>query len=309
MSGRGGRGGRGRGGRGGGGGGPQSISQQYLASTAREAGLDIRAISGRNGNDVIFPDMELHSGENNGRNGNATTAANSESNNGQNGNVASGAGGGAIRVKQESSSDIGSNGNNTSSEQQQQPCPRSPNTTKLISKSREMRHHFQNNSPFYIRSGNGSDAGIGTHNVVEMLLSNCLGGKRRIHGEGGGVFFPEELCGSGGRQHRQRQRQKLHHPQQRGGVGDDGKDDIDLAELLLDGPMRNDLDDNEEQQQQQQRLAREGGGGGDEDNEGGGDEQYEEDGEESDGADYAANYYESEGDDYGSGNSDGEPTY
>jgi hypothetical protein len=116
MSGRGGRGGRGRGGRGGGGGGPQSISQQYLASTAREAGLDIRAISGRNGNDVIFPDMELHSGENNGRNGNATTAANSESNNGHNGNVASGAGGGAIRVKQESSSDIGSNGNNTSSE-------------------------------------------------------------------------------------------------------------------------------------------------------------------------------------------------
>jgi hypothetical protein len=256
--------------------------------------------------------MELHSGENNGsRNGNVTTAGNSESNNGQNGNAASGAGG-AIRVKQESSSDIDI-GNNASSSglQQQQPCPRSPNTTKLISKSREMRHHFQNNSPFYIRSGNGSDGSTtGTHNVVEMLLSNCLGGKRRIHGEGGGVFFPEELCSRGsGRQHRQRQKLHHHTQQRGGGGGDDTKDDIDLAELLLDGPLRNDLDDNEEQQQQQQRLSREGAGGGDEDNEGGGDEQYEEDGEESDGADYAANYYESEGDDYGSGNSDGEPTY
>ena len=82
--------------------------------------------------------------------------------------------------------------------------------------------------------------------------------------------------------------------------GNNKKGRVNLAELAAKEGLI-DIDNNDDEQKAP------GGGGGGDDEEGVLGEEIQEDGEESDGADYVANYYESEGDE--SKGSDGEPTF
>jgi len=159
--------------------------------------------------------------------------------------------------------------------------PRSAGTIRLVSKAREMHHRFQS-SVFYVRSTREvpdvvrhSDVLRPPPNVdASAVLQHCLGGKKRTRGEGGGAFVPEELCGGQRR------------------AGEDDEDEgrkrkargLNLAALA-------------------RRIRSEGVDGDDEEEFG----ERGEDEEESDGADYVQNYYESEGDE--SKGSDGEPTF
>jgi hypothetical protein len=302
MSGRG--RGRGRGGgRGGRGGGPMSASQQYFMASATEAGIDIRNMqrAGLGGGGSVFPDLELHSS-------------------------------GERRLQpheldggSEAMRDEGKNDDNMGGGMMKKISAK--RTTSLITKMREM-HHSMRTSAFYIRTGEefpdvdryiargrGDDdvvinkATMSSHSadttttttsssstssdVVDVdawcgkLSTRCLGGRKRTRGEGGGVFVPEELCvdsrrltggGEGGTA--ARRLRKLNLAELAAKIKRDGG--------TLTDQQRNDIDG--------------------EDDDGVGEEgDILEDGEESDGADYAANYYESEGED--SGGSDGEPTF
>ena len=157
-----------------------------------------------------------------------------------------------------------------------------------------MNHKFQN-SVFYIRGSTKevpdverySDRNRPPSNIdASDVLSHCLGGKKRTRGVGGGVFVPEELCGG-----QRRSIANLHDG------GEEGikkiKGGLTIAELAAkEGGM-----DNEDDQKPS--------GVGDDDD-GIGDDMPVEDEEDSDGADYTQNYYES---DNSGGGSDGEPTY
>lgn len=275
-----GRGGRGRGGRGGR--GPQSVSQLYLQNSAQEAGIDVRLLRGAS-TTGIFPELELHSsGERKLlgqeierlKNGKSTSSGGKEG-------VGNGGGGDGAQVKR--GVPVATKSGAPAPEK-----PRSAETIYLISKSREIHHRFQS-SVFYVRSTKEvpdvvrySDRLRPPPNIdASAVLSHCLGGKKRTRGDGGGVFVPEELCGG-----------------QRRVTGVGGMDEetskkakgLNLAALARkiksDGGMDKD------------------GDGDDEEVEFG---ITEEDGEESDGADYVQNYYESDGDE--SNGSGGEPTF
>ena len=299
MSGRG--RGRGRGGgRGGRGGGPMSASQQYFMASATEAGIDIRNMqrAGLGGGGSVFPDLELHSSGERRLHPHELDGGNEAMR--DDGKKDDNMGGGMM-MKRESAK----------------------RTTSLITKMREM-HHSMRTSAFYIRTeeefpdvdryiargrGDGdvvvNKATMSSHSadtttttsissdVVDVdawcgkLSTRCLGGRKRTRGEGGGVFVPEELCvdsrrltggGEGGTA--ARRLRKLNLAELAAKIKRDGG--------TLTDQQRNDIDG--------------------EDDDGVGEEgDILEDGEESDGADYAANYYESEGED--SGGSDGEPTF
>eukprot|EP00578_Thalassiosira_sp_NH16_P000377 CAMPEP_0181140748 /NCGR_PEP_ID=MMETSP1071-20121207/35465_1 /TAXON_ID=35127 /ORGANISM="Thalassiosira sp., Strain NH16" /LENGTH=282 /DNA_ID=CAMNT_0023227711 /DNA_START=109 /DNA_END=957 /DNA_ORIENTATION=+ len=282
MSGRGRGRGRGRGS------GPLSSSQQYLQTSALEAGIDVRQM--RCGTGGLFPDLELHSsGERrllpseieNLKNGSGiTTGADNNNNNG--------GGGGKSMVKQEQGVAHNKDGS-LGTQHLQDPTPpakerpRSPETIALISKARELHHRFQN-SVFYVRS---------TKEVPDVVRygdrlrppPNIDAGAvlMRIRGVGGGAFVPEELCVG--------QRRISNVAGMENDGNKKGKRGLNLAELAA-------------------KIKSEGGMDRDgEDNEGG--DEYaamaQEDEEESDGEDYKTNHYESEGDE--SNGSDGEPTF
>jgi len=282
------------------GGGPRSASQQYLQNSANEAGLDIKNV-GRSAVGGIFPDLELHS---NGerrllehesdllkekRNGGGKSVGGSGSNEAAVVAVAD------KDIKQESntSTSLTTTQDDTSSSSSNK--PKSPKTISLISKSREMHHKFQN-SVFYIRGSTKevpdverySDRKRPPSNIdASDVLSHCLGGKKRTRGVGGGVFVPEELCGG--------QRRSIANNILDGEEGTTKKikGGLTIAELAAkEGGM-----DNEDDQKPS--------GVGDDDDVIG-DDMPVEDEEDSDGADYTQNYYES---DNSGGGSDGEPTY
>mmetsp|Transcript_15128 Transcript_15128/g.32841 ORF Transcript_15128/g.32841 Transcript_15128/m.32841 type:complete len:278 (-) Transcript_15128:1226-2059(-) len=277
MSGRGRGRGRGRGG------GPQSVSQQYLLSSAQEAGIDIRNIRGA----VpvgIFLDFELHSsGERKLHSHESEKLKNGKDGSSGENDEEADAGGSGAKVKSEPGAAAPPSA----------PASKiSPKAIYLISKSREIHHRFQS-SVFYVRPTNEvpdvvrySDRLRPPPNIdASAVLSHCLGGRKRTRGDGGGAFVPEELCVG--------QRRITADAMGEGGEGNKRAKGLNLAELAAkiksDGGM-----DNDEQKQ--------GGDGEDE-----GEYNREDDEEESDGADYAMNHYESEGDE--SKGSDGEPTF
>eukprot|EP00574_Skeletonema_japonicum_P001087 CAMPEP_0201738320 /NCGR_PEP_ID=MMETSP0593-20130828/44765_1 /ASSEMBLY_ACC=CAM_ASM_000672 /TAXON_ID=267983 /ORGANISM="Skeletonema japonicum, Strain CCMP2506" /LENGTH=257 /DNA_ID=CAMNT_0048232503 /DNA_START=44 /DNA_END=817 /DNA_ORIENTATION=+ len=255
--------GRGRGRGRGGGGGPRSVSQQYLLSSAQEAGFDVRNL--RTSSTGMFSDFELHSSGERRLHQHETKTGQ------QMADV------GASNVKQEPGA-AASSVAAASTEQ-----PRSPETIYLISKTRELHHKFQS-SVFYVRSAKletmpdvvrYSDRLRPPSNVdAGAVLSHCLGGRKRTLGDHGGVFVPEELCGG--------QRRV------RSGSNANEADAKKLKGIDLD-----DLDDKKNGDDDEEK---------DEDEDG----FREDDGEESEGADYVANYYESADE---SGGSDGEPTF
>jgi len=169
--------------------------------------------------------------------------------------------------------------------------PRSAETIYLISKSREIHHRFQS-SVFYVRSTKEvpdvvrySDRLRPPPNIdASAVLSHCLGGKKRTFGDGGGVFVPEELCGG---QRRVTGLSLMEEEKSKKAKG------LNLAALARKIQSDGGLDGEDKQ-----------GDGEDDEGEFG---VRDEDEEESDGADYVQNYYESEGDE--SGGSDGEPTF
>ena len=111
---------------------------------------------------------------------------------------------------------------------------------------------------------------------ASAVLGHCLGGRKRTRGEGGGVFVPEELCSGQCRV--------------TDSLDDEGKKKargLDLAELAA--------------------KIRSDGGMDSKDQKEGEDGEGEEHAREEDGADYAQNYYESEGEE--SKGSGGEPTF
>lgn len=276
MSGR----GRGRGGRGGRGSAPKTISQEFLLRSAKEAGFDVRnlrALGGRGGD--IFPDIEFHSSGNQQKlgqqQGDGKSAAGSD---------------GGVKVKQEGGGSQPADAASASTDSSEQ--QRSPKTNFLISKSREIHHRFQT-SVFYVRSTKEVPDVVRYSDRLRpppsidagAVLGHCLGGRKRTRC---GVFVPEELVGG--------QRRIHGNLGGVGGAGQKGKDKkgLNLAELAAKIRKEGGLDNDAEEEENKQ--------GGEEDG-----EFYEEDGEESDGADYVANYYESEGDE--SKGSDGEPTF
>lgn len=159
-----------------------------------------------------------------------------------------------------------------------------------------MHHKFQN-SVFYIRGSTKevpdverySDRKRPPSNIdASDVLSHCLGGKKRTRGVGGGVFVPEELCGG----QRRSIAKDIHDGEE--GTTKKIKGGLTIAELAAkEGGMDNNEDD-----------QKPSGAGDDEDVIG--DDMPVEDEEDSDGADYTQNYYES---DNSGGGSDGEPTY
>lgn len=166
---------------------------------------------------------------------------------------------------------------------QDQEEKRSPQQIELVSKSREMHHKFQS-SIFYVRTSKEvpdvirySDRLAPPPDIDSgAVLSNCLGGRKRTRA---GVFVPEELCGG-----------------QRTLSGKSYKDSSSgkkLKELNLEELAKKIGNDGDEVEEEEKVEAD--------------DVFYEEDGEESTGADYEKNYYESEGDE--SAGSDGEPTF
>ena len=271
-------------------------------------------MGGINGNGQIFPDLELHSsGERRlhshesenlkdrkssssaGSGSNDRTKAAAEAENGKGNNN-------GAKVKQEP----GTTATTSSSSTPATATPTKPKSSKtiyLISKSRELHHRF-NNSVFNIRGSTKEVPDVIRYsdrlrqvpsNInASDVLSHCLGGMKRTRGEGGGVFVPEELCGG----QKQKRRSVFNE-----GIIEEGNNKtrgVNLAELAAkEGQI--DIDNNDDEQKAP------GGGGGGEDEEGVLGEEIQEDGEESDGADYVANYYESEGDE--SRGSDGEPTF
>ena len=316
--------GRGRG-RGGGRTGSKSASQQFLQSSAKETGVGLRDISttGAGETTVIFPDLELHSSGERGLHPH-------ESDNLKISNGGDGGGGATTETAANDGVDLEASGDGkqamkkeegeignpdapppaqpdggTSTTSTPTPAvverPKSPRTIYLISKSREMHHKFQS-SAFYIRSKKE-----GVPDVVRYsdklrrsppnidgpsaVLSHCLGGRKRTRGEGGGVFVPEELCGG----------QRRIKPTDAGGDGTerDSKKNpkgLNLEDLAAKIKSEDGMVDDEDEQKQQ---------GGEEEDE---DFVREEEEEESDhDADYAINYYESDGDE--SRGSDGEPTF
>lgn len=159
---------------------------------------------------------------------------------------------------------------------------RPPQQIALVTKSREMHHKFQS-SIFYVRTSKEmpdvqrySDRLAPPPNIDSgAVLSNCLGGRKRTRA---GVFVPEELCGG----------QRTISGARKDSSGKKMKE-LNLEELA-------------------KKIRNEGGEPEEEENvEAGEDVFYEEDDEESTGADYEKNYYESEGDE--SAGSDGEPTF
>ena len=304
--------GRGRGrGRGRGGSGPRSISQQYLQNSAQEAGLDIKHVGRGVMGNGIFPDLELHSsGErrlhshesenlkdrkssSSTASSNDTTKAAAENGNGNNG----------AKVKQEPGTTTTSSSSTPTTATPTK--PKSSKTIYLISKSRELHHRF-NNSVFNIRGSTKEVPDVIRYsdrlrqvpsNInASDVLSHCLGGMKRTRGEGGGVFVPEELCGG----QKQKRRSMMMNNECIIEEGINKKGGVNLAELAAKEGLI-DIDNNDDEQKAP------GGGGGGDDEEGVLGEEIQEDGEESDGADYVANYYESEGDE--SKGSDGEPTF
>lgn len=268
--------GRGRGrGRGRGGGGPKTASQQYLHNSAQEAGIDVRHIRGASTAGGIFPDLALHSSGERRLHGRESDAL-------QGGN---GGRGDAPAAKQDAGGGAGAAPEK----------PRSTQTIYLVSKSRELHHRFQS-SVFYVRSTKEvpdvvrySDRLRPPPNIdASAVLSNCLGGKKRTRGDGGGVFVPAELCGG----------QRMGGPIGTTEEEHRNKTNKGLNLVALALKIRNEGGGGTDN-------AEPGGGSGDEED--GGEYNQEQDGEESDGADYAQNYYESEGEE--SKGSDGEPTF
>lgn len=261
--------GRGRGrGRGRGGGGPKTASQQYLHNSAQEAGIDVRHIRGASTAGGIFPALALHSSGERRLTGRELEHATSGSGEGG-GDEVKKEGGGPAPAK-----------------------PRSAHTIALVSKSRELHHRFQS-AVFYVRSTKDvpdvvrySDRLRPPPNIdASAVLSHCLGGKKRTRGAGGGVFVPEELCGG----------QRLGGPidEEQRNKASKGLDLVALARKI-----RNEGGGGTDN-------ADPGGGSGEEED--GGEFNQEQDAEESDGEDYAQNYYESEAEE--SKGSDGEPTF
>ena len=255
--------GRGRG-RGRGGGGPRSVSQQYLLSSAQEAGFDVRNL--RTSAAGMFSDLELHSSGERRLHQHETKMGK------QMADVGAG-------VKQEPGLAAAEAAAAASTEK-----PRSPETIYLISKTRELHHKFQS-SVFYVRSAKSetmpdvvrySDRLRPPSNVDSMaVLSHCLGGRKRTLGDHGGVFVPEELC--------------VGQRRVRSGSNTNEIDAKKSKGIDLDDEEKNQKDgeDEDENDEDEDRL-------------------HEDDGEESDGADYVTNYYESADESVGS---DGEPTF
>ncbi|KAL9188988.1 hypothetical protein ACHAXT_011478 [Thalassiosira profunda] len=290
--------GRGRGRGRGGSGGPKSASQQYLLSSAQEAGVDVRHLRGMApAGAAIFPALEWHSS------GERKLLAH-ESEELQNGKSAGedaatgGAGDGSAEsagVKKEpgDTSDAPSAAPAPDAAAPKAPeKPRSPELIYLISKSREMHHRMQS-SAFYVRTTKGvpdvarySDRLRPPPNIdASAVLSHCLGGRKRTRGEGGGVFVPEELCGG---------QRRMPGSATTDGEGKKKAKGLSADELEAKIKHEGDVDDDGEEQKQE---------GGEEEE----DVSVEEEEEESDDADYVTNYYESEGDE--SRGSDGEPTF
>ncbi len=269
--------GRGRGRGRGGGGGPRSVSQQYLLSSAQEAGFDVRTLGRSSGG--IFSDFELHSsGER--RLHQHETKAGQQQQQQQMDDV----GGGVGNIKQEPGVEAAAGAAEQASITEQ---PRSAESIYLISKTRELHHKFQS-SVFYVRSAKletmpdvvrYSDRLRPPSNVDSgAVLSQCLGGRKRTLGDHGGVFVPEELCGG----QRRIRSGSFADPDAKKLKG------INLDDHLDEKNQNNDGGEDEEENE--------------EDEEG----FHEDDGEESEGADYVANYYESADESAGS---DGEPTF
>jgi len=201
--------------------------------------------------------------------------------------------GGKVAVKQEEASST-STQQQQQRQQQQQQATRSPKTIYLISKTREIHHHFQN-SVFYVRSTKEVPDVVRYSDRLRpppsidagAVLSHCLGGRKRTRC---GVFVPEELVG-GQRRIRGWDGSGTGGEDGVGGKGG-GKKGLNLAELAAKIRKEGGLDVEENE------------GEGQEDEEGG---VYEDEGEESEGEDYVTNYYESEGEE--SKGSDGEPTF
>lgn len=272
-----------------------SASQQYFMTSAAEAGIDIRNMQRAgilSSSEKIFADLELHSS-------------------GERGLLPH-----EINVTGRNDEAMGDDdvARGTTSEHDTASAER---TTSLISKMRQM-HNRMRTSAFYVqteaeipdvdRHRSGGDDGVAKMRRLDTSSSSsayhididawcgglsmrCLGGMKRTRGEGGGVFVPEELCVDSRRR------------AVGGGVaGGSAKRlrALNLAELAA--KIRRNGGTMADQHQQ-------GSGVDAEDDDGlGEDGDIPEDGEESDGVDYAANYYESEGDDM-SGGSDGEPTF
>ena len=126
-------------------------------------------------------------------------------------------------------------------------------------------------------------------------------------GEGGGVHIPDELAFSPPPRSRPRRGESYGISHDDGGVGRPARlRSLNLAELAAkigdDAGIVPPPDDDEDGNADKRQGGVDGDGGEEGDEYG-----CVEDGEESDGEDYAANYYESEGDKM-SGGSDGEPT-
>ena len=278
------------------GGGPRSVSQQYLQNSANEAGLDIKNV-GRSAAVGIFPDLELHS------NGERRLLEHESDllKEKRNGGKSVGYSGSSTEVAATAAADEDNTSTSLTTTQSTDDTsssnrPKSPKTIYLISKSREMHHKFQN-SVFYIRGSTKevpdverySDRKRPPSNIdASDVLSHCLGGKKRTRGVGGGVFVPEELCGG----QRRSIAKDIHDGEE--GTTKKIKGGLTIAELAAkEGGMDNNEDD-----------QKPSGAGDDEDVIG--DDMPVEDEEDSDGADYTQNYYES---DNSGGGSDGEPTY
>ena len=158
---------------------------------------------------------------------------------------------------------------------------RTPQQIYLITKSREMHHKFQS-SIFFVRTTKEvpdvvrySDRLAPPPNIDSgAVLSNCLGGRKRTRA---GVFVPEELCGG-----------------QRRISGRGDKQSKQLKELNLEELAKKIANEEEDMNEEEDKPE-------------GDDVSYEDDDEESTGADYEKNYYESDGDE--SNGSDGEPTF
>lgn len=246
---------------------PASVSQQFLLRSAQEAGFDVRNLRALNSASGGIF-PDLEWHSSGERRLIDGEADGTPLTTDSNGGVA---------VKQESGAE----------KQPQQPpeatATRTPQQIYLISKSREMHHRFQS-SIFYVRSTKDvpdvvrySDRLAPPVNIDSgAVLSHCLGGRKRTRA---GVFVPEELCSG-----------------QRRIVSGEGRGQTKkLKELNLEELAK--------------KIKNEGGDANEEEEklEDGDDVFYEEDGEESTGADYEKNYYESEGDE--SAGSDGEPTF
>ena len=248
----------------------------------------IRGASSRAGG--ICPDLELHSSGERRLHAQEIESRNGGTGGGGGGG-ARGAGGEGERGAGNGASDGTGAGAATATE-----TPRSAQTIHLVTKSREIHHRFQS-SVFYVRSAKelpdvvryGDRLRPPPNIDASAVLSHCLGGKKRTRGEGGGVFVPEELCGG------QRLGGTGAAPDEESRNDNKAKRGLNLVALARKIRSEGGMD------------AAAGDGSGDEDDAAGGELGLEQDGEESDGADYAQNYYESEGEE--SGGSDGEPTF